>query len=213
MEYSAVIVAAGSGSRMGLGFNKVYAKLNDSESILEKTIHVFLQDSDCDEIIVVTNPREYMSQIPGDAIGKIVLCSGGATRQESVNNGLQAVIGEYVMIHDGARPFLNRSCLDALKQTMMTEQAALLTVPCKDTIKRVVNGYVAETYERASLAAAQTPQVFTTKLIMACMKRALKEGYTGTDDASLVEKYSQVKVKAVDGSYENIKITTPTDLK
>jgi len=64
-----------------------------------------------------------------------------------------------------------------------------------------------------SLAATQTPQVFDTELIMACMKKAAKDGYTGTDDASLVEKYSDVKVKAVPGSYENIKITTPEDLK
>ena len=82
-----------------------------------------------------------------------------------------------------------------------------------DAIKKVVDGYVVETYDRATLAAAQTPQVFNTELILQCMKKAISEGYTGTDDASLVEKYSDVKVKAVEGNYENIKITTPSDLK
>ena len=213
MEYSALIVAAGSGSRMGLGFNKVYAKLKDGQTILERTIGVFLRDSDCKEIIVVTDPEEYRKRIPARSIGRIVLCSGGKTRQESVNCGLQAVTQPIVMIHDGARPYLSLKNLANLKTAMETEKAALLMVPCKDTIKKVVNGYVEETYDRTTLAAAQTPQVFDTELILDCMERAIEEGFTGTDDTSLVEKYSNVKVKMVEGSYENIKITTPEDLK
>ena len=213
MEYSALIVAAGSGTRMGLGFNKVYAKLNDGETILEKTINVFMRDPECDQVIVVTDPCEYRKRMTKRFPGKIVLCTGGRTRQESVNSGLQAVMGKIVMIHDGARPYLSQKNLNDLKQAMTTEQAALLTVPCKNTIKKVVDGYVVETYDRATLAAAQTPQVFNTELILQCMKKAISDGYTGTDDASLVEKYSDVKVKAVKGSYENFKITTPSDLK
>lgn len=213
MEYSALIVAAGSGSRMGLGFNKVYAKLKDGQTILERTIGVFLRDPDCKEIIVVTDPEEYRKRIPARSIGRIVLCSGGKTRQESVNCGLQAVTQPIVMIHDGARPYLSLKNLANLKTAMETEKAALLMVPCKDTIKKVVNGYVEETYDRTTLAAAQTPQVFDTELILDCMERAIEEGFTGTDDTSLVEKYSNVKVKMVEGSYENIKITTPEDLK
>lgn len=213
MEYSALIVAAGSGSRMGLGFNKVYAKLKDGEMILEKTIGVFLQDPDCCEIIVVTDPKKYRERMTKRFPGKIVLCTGGRTRQESVNSGLQAVMQKVVMIHDGARPYLSPKNLQDLKQAMETEKAALLTVPCKDTIKKIENGYVVETYDRSSLAAAQTPQVFETELILTCMKKAMEEGFKGTDDASLVEKYSNVRVKAVEGSYDNIKITTPEDLK
>jgi 2-C-methyl-D-erythritol 4-phosphate cytidylyltransferase len=213
MEYSALIVAAGSGSRMGLGFNKVYAKLKDGQTILERTIGVFLRDPDCKEIIVVTDPEEYRKRIPARSIGRIVLCSGGKTRQESVNCGLQAVTQPIVMIHDGARPYLSLKNLANLKTAMETEKAALLMIPCKDTIKKVVNGYVEETYDRTTLAAAQTPQVFDTELILDCMERAIEEGFTGTDDTSLVEKYSNVKVKMVEGSYENIKITTPEDLK
>jgi 2-C-methyl-D-erythritol 4-phosphate cytidylyltransferase len=72
---------------------------------------------------------------------------------------------------------------------------------------------VKETYERSSLAAAQTPQVFNTELILQCMEKALTDGFVGTDDASLVERYSDIRIKAVEGSYENIKITTPEDLK
>lgn len=213
MEYSALIVAAGNGTRMGLGFNKVYAKMSTGEMILERTIDVFLCDPDCVQIVIVTDAEEYRERIQKRNIGKIVLCAGGKTRQESVHRGLQAIIGKVVMIHDGARPYLTQKNLADLKEAMETEQACLLTVPCKDTIKKIENGYIKETYDRSTLVAAQTPQVFSTELILTCMKKALQDGYVGTDDASLVEKYSDVKVKAVEGSYENIKITTPTDLR
>ena len=117
------------------------------------------------------------------------------------------------MIHDGARPFLSQDLLDSIKNTLTTEDACLLMVPCKDTIKKVIDGYVETTYDRSTLMAAQTPQAFKTDLILSCTKKAMEENYTGTDDASLVEKYSDVKVKAVEGSYANIKITTIEDLR
>jgi 2-C-methyl-D-erythritol 4-phosphate cytidylyltransferase len=136
MEYSALIVAAGSGSRMRLGFNKVYAKLKDGEMILEKTINVFMQDPDCSEIIVVTDPKEYRQKMTKRFPGRIVLCTGGKTRQESVNCGLQAVTQKIVMIHDGARPYVRQQDLDALKSAMETEKACLLTVPCVSELPR-----------------------------------------------------------------------------
>lgn len=212
MKYSALIVAAGSGSRMHLGYNKVYAVLKDGRTILETTVDSFLEDPDCIQIVVVTDPCAYRKKIHSRLPGKVTLCTGGETRQESVFNGLQAVLADYVMIHDGARPYLDQDSLERLKKEMEHEKAALLMVPCKDTIKKVIDGYVCETYDRSTLQAAQTPQAFETKLIIDCMEKAIQDGYTGTDDASLVEKYSDVKVKAVEGSYRNIKITTPEDL-
>ncbi|MCR5228800.1 MAG: 2-C-methyl-D-erythritol 4-phosphate cytidylyltransferase [Solobacterium sp.] len=212
MEYSAVIVAAGSGTRMGLGYNKAYYRIDD-RTILEHTMQIFLDDPECLQVIAVTDSQKYMEEITGFWPGKITLVRGGRSRMESVSNGLNAVLCDTVMIHDGARPYLSRECLDALKKAMETEQAACLTVPCKDTIKKVSDGYLTETVERSTIAAAQTPQVFRTDLIISCMNRALQEGYTGTDDCSLVERYSYVPIRAVEGSYENIKITTPEDLK
>ncbi len=212
MEYSVVIVAAGSGTRMGLGYNKAYYRIDD-RTILEHTMQIFRDDPDCRQIIAVTDSQTYMAEITGFWPGKITLVRGGKSRMESVSNGLNAVLCSTVMIHDGARPYLSAECLEALKKTMETEQAACLTVPCKDTIKKVVGGYLTETVERSTIAAAQTPQVFRTSLIISCMDKAAKDGYTGTDDCSLVEKYSDVPIKAVEGSYENIKITTPEDLK
>ena len=207
MKYSALICAAGSGTRMKLGYNKVYAKLNDGQMIIDKTINVFLNDIDCEEIIVVSDPDVFLEMHNGVIDQRITLVQGGSTRQESVYHGLVKVKNSYVMIHDGARPFLNQDLLDSIKNTLTTE------VPCKDTIKKVIDGYVETTYDRSTLMAAQTPQAFKTDLILSCTKKAMEENYTGTDDASLVEKYSDVKVKAVEGSYANIKITTIEDLK
>ena len=95
---------------------------------------------------------------------------------------------------------------------METEDAALLMVPCKDTIKRVIGGYVEETYDRSTLMCAQTPQAFRTSVLISCMDQAVLDGWTGTDDASVVEKYSNVRVAAVEGDYANLKVTTPEDI-
>ncbi len=87
-----------------------------------------------------------------------------------------------------------------------------MAVPSKDTIKKVENGYITTTYDRNSLVCAQTPQAFRTDLIIRCMERAIIDGFTGTDDCSLVEKYSDTKIKVVEGDYTNKKITTPEDI-
>ena len=211
MKYSAVIVAAGMGSRMGLGYNKVYHKIGD-KTILEMTTDVFRNDPDCGQIVIVTDASDYLEKITTRMPGMITLAKGGDTRQQSVTNGLQAVLYDVVMIHDGARPYLHQESLDALKKAMETEQAACLMVPCKDTIKVLEGDYISYTPERSTLAAAQTPQVFRTDVILKCMETAQQEGFTGTDDASVAE-YCGIPVKAVTGTYDNIKITTPEDLK
>ena len=212
MNYSALIVAAGSGTRMKLGYNKAYYRL-DERTILEHTMDIFLSDPDCSEVVVVTDSEMFRKEIPGRIPGRVVLVSGGSSREESVSNGLNAVASEVVFVHDGARPFLSKACLEAMKQTMETEEAACLMVPCKDTIKVVKGGYIVKTIERNTIKAAQTPQAFRTELLVHCMDLARKEGYQGTDDCSIVEHFSSAKIRVVEGSYENFKITTPEDLK
>ncbi len=212
MEYSALICAAGSGTRMHLGYNKVYAKLQSGLTILDTTLSIFEKDEECKQIIVVTDLETFQKNHKGSS-DKVVVVEGGATRQESVYHGLLAVNQEYVMIHDGARPYLTQQNLQDVKEALENEDACLLMVPCKDTIKKVINGYVETTYDRSTLMNAQTPQAFRTSLILDCTKQAIQDNFTGTDDASLVERYSDVKVKAVKGSYSNIKITTIEDLK
>lgn len=199
---------------MKLGYNKVYAKMRDGRTILNHTMDVFRADKDCIQIVVVTESLAYYQNMEGDWPGLITLAKGGKTRQESVRNGLLAAIGEYVMIHDGARPYLDQKSLKRIKKALKTDDAVLLTVPCKDTIKKIdAEGYVELTYDRSTLAAAQTPQAFKTSLLMECMAKAEQAKFTGTDDCSLVEAFSDVRVRTVEGSYANIKITTPEDME
>ena len=211
-KYAALIVAAGAGTRMGLGYNKAYYMLG-GKTILEHSMRLFLEDPDCEEIVVVTDSDTYRTEISSDGVGKIVLVQGGESREESVFYGLQAVISDTVLIHDGARPFLSQENLQALKLVMETEQAACLMVPCKDTIKRIDGNYIAETLPRQELMAAQTPQAFRTDLLLECMHKARQAGFEATDDCSIVEAFSDVRIRIVEGSYANKKITTMEDLQ
>ena len=213
MKYSAVIVAAGVGQRMKLGFNKAYAKLSTGKTIIETTVEVFLQDPDCKQIVLVTYMEDPYSKQLSAQYGRLVVARGGATRQESVYSGLKGTLCDYVLIHDGARPYVSLELIERIKRALETEKAALLAISSKDTVKRVKDGYVLETYPRSELMLAQTPQGFETDLILECYKKAKKEGYLATDDASLVEYYSDVPVKIVEGSPSNFKITTPDDLR
>lgn len=211
MRYSVILVAAGSGSRMHLGYNKVYYRLQ-GQTILEKSMQLFEADGDCRQVIIVTDPELYAREI-GAFSAKDQITAGGETRQASVARGLSLVHEDVVLVHDAARPFLSRTCLDALKQAMEKEEAACLMVPVKDTIKQVEDGWIKRTIERSTLYAAQTPQAFRTTLLKECMARAAAEGFIGTDDCSLVERYSSVRIRMVEGSYENRKLTTPEDLE
>lgn len=213
MEYSVIVLAAGCGSRTGLKYNKMFFKIADS-TVIEKSINNFDDDKDCKEIILVVNEKEIddFKQI-FKTNSKIKYAIGGSERQYSVNNGLALVTNDYVLIHDGARCFVSKKEIDDLKKTLIQEDAALLMVDVVDTIKKVINGYVETTYKRSEFKAALTPQGFKTSIIKKAHKLALDENYLGTDDASLVEYYNLCKVKAVAGSYNNIKITTEADVK
>ncbi len=211
MEYTALIVAAGAGTRMGLGYNKAYYRMEDGATILEHTMRIFSADPECVQTVVVTDPETYQKEI-GEPAQNIVVTAGGDSREESVWNGMRAVMSEIVLIHDGARPFLPESCLNDLKAAMETEEAACLMVPCKDTIKVVAGEYIEKTLKRSELMAAQTPQAFRTQLLIRCMKKAQEQGFEATDDCSIVEAFSDTKIRIVEGSYANKKITTMEDL-
>jgi len=155
-----------------------------------------------------------LREVPGAKVACLV--EGGATRQESVWKGLNALpppLGaeDLVAIHDGARPFLSRQLLEAcLKQARRTG-AALAAAPVSDTVKRVQEGLVEHTLPREHLWLAQTPQVFRRDLILEAHRRAQQDGFVGTDDASLVERLGH-RVAVVPSSAANLKVTTPLDL-
>lgn len=212
MNYTALIVAAGSGSRMGLGYNKLLYPLFDRQTVIEKTVSVFTQDGRCKQIIIVTSEADAESMKQLFSALPVTFVIGGATRQESVYNGLQQVKEAVVLIHDGARPWLSLTAVDDLLTGMTQYQACLLCVPVKDTIKRVKNGKIVETYPREELMQAQTPQAFYTDIIKSAYEKANLQHIGATDDAQLVELCTDTEIHVVIGSYDNIKITTKEDI-
>lgn len=211
MEYTALIVAAGSGSRMGLGYNKVLYTFSNGETIIEKTVSIFRKDTRCTQIILVVSKddREVFEKLFGE---DVILVNGGAARQDSVYQGLQKVTNDHVLIHDGARPWLRMACIDRILMKLEEVDACLAMVPVKDTIKEVVDGKIVTTFRRSYLRQAQTPQAFSTKLITACYEEAITRGMEATDDAQMVELCGHTTVYEVEGDYENRKVTTPEDL-
>ena len=123
IEYTALIVAAGSGSRMGLGYNKMLFKLKNGHTILEETIQVFQKDTRCHQIIVVASKEDIEVFMKLCTQGNIVFVQGGATRQDSVYHGLKAVMCEHVLIHDGARPWLTMDCIDRIVESLQVHDA------------------------------------------------------------------------------------------
>lgn len=211
MKYSAVIVAAGSGSRTGLEYNKVFYKIND-RTVIEHSVQHFIEDDECKEIIIVINEVEENVFKSILKTSKIKFVKGGEERKDSVYRGLQAVSLDYVMIHDGARPFLKRERLEEIKKVLKNYEATLLMVPSVDTNKIVKDGLVIKTLERSEVYNAQTPQAFKTTLIKDAYDKLMEEDVFATDDISVIEQYARVDIKVIIGDYSNIKITTKEDL-
>lgn len=215
---TSIVVAAGSGSRMGTQTKKQYLCLNNKPLFIYTLESMEKQDKVKDTVLVVPpNDVDYCkSLIKKYFIEKVSnVVSGGDTRGASVYNGLQVVAmeSEFVVVHDGARPFLSQKVLNDALEIGVKEGAAIVAVPVKDTIKEVSpDGVVRNTLERSALWSVQTPQVFSKDLLVNCYEKALKEGFKGTDDASLVEAYGHT-VKVVMGDYKNIKITTKEDIE
>ena len=210
----AVIVAAGSASRMG-GIDKVMAPLG-GEPMIVRTVRAY-QECDAIASIVIVTREDLIRPISHlcrdmDKIAAVVV--GGGSRQESVHLGLNALPKgmKLAAVHDGARPLITWQVIDRVVRAANTYGAAAPAVPVKDTIKVVQGGLVKETPDRATLQAVQTPQVFDFDLLRGALKKMREEGAAVTDDCSAVERMG-MSVKIVEGDERNIKITTPMDLK
>ena len=210
----AVIVAAGSASRMG-GIDKVMAPL-DEEPMILRTVRAFQNCDAIREIVVVTR-EDLLTAIMGlcknmDKVKAVV--AGGKDRPESVRLGLNALSDKVKLaaIQDGARPLVTNAVIDRTVRAANTYGAAAPGIPVKDTIKTVRGGLVSDTPDRSTLQAIQTPQVFDYDLLRGALKKAWEEDAPITDDCSAVERLG-FKVKIVEGDERNIKITTPLDLK
>ena len=218
---AAVIVAGGRGIRMASDVRKQYLILGD-RPILAHTIQPFYTTAAIKRIILVvpTSDRDDCRRRIVERYGfsdKVVMADGGSDRQASVYSGLLAAerLGgdeDPVLIHDGVRPFVGeaeiRACLDEVARS----RACILATPATETLKKVGAGHrIQETVTRRGIWMAQTPQAFACQLIREAHDRARREGVTGTDDASLVERMGH-PVTIVTGNRRNIKITAPEDL-
>jgi 2-C-methyl-D-erythritol 4-phosphate cytidylyltransferase len=215
MGYQVVIPAAGQGKRMRAGKNKLLLPLNGIP-VLIHTLLVFEEDEDCDGIVLAIQPSdelEFSKLIKKYKINKVLsFASGGNERQDSVYNALQTVKSEgIVLVHDGARPFIHEETIHLVTAAAQKDGAAVVAVPVKDTIKKVHDKKIVETVERSSLWAVQTPQAFRISILLDAHHCAQREGFLGTDEASLVERIPY-SITIVEGSYDNIKLTTPEDL-
>lgn len=213
---TAIIVAAGKGSRMNVGYNKQYIKIKEKE-ILTYTLEIFERNKKVDNIILVAHENEVdfcEKQIVEkyNILKVIKVVSGGRTRQESVYKGLkECKDSDLIIIHDGARPFLKSDYIDKCINVALEKQSAVLAVKVKDTIKTGENGVFINTLKRDNLYSVQTPQVFKYDLIIKAHKKAIENDLIATDDASLIEDLGH-KVNIVEGDYFNIKVTTKEDI-
>lgn len=210
----AVIVAAGSASRMG-GIDKVMAPLG-GEPMIARTVRAFQNCDAIAKIVVVTRQDLILpiTQLTRDMNKVVAVVCGGSSRQESVQLGLNALPEEIQLaaIHDGARPLVGWQLIDRVVRAANTYNAAAPAIPVKDTIKVVKGRVVDHTPDRAALFAVQTPQVFDFDLLRGALKKAELDGAAVTDDCSAVERMGMA-VKIVDGEERNLKVTTPLDLK
>lgn len=223
---TAVVLAAGQGKRMGSSVHKQYLLIKD-RPVLYYSLKAF-EDSIIDDIVLVVGEGEedFCQKEIVDRYGfrkiRAIVC-GGRERYHSVAYGIRSVTWEcdYIFIHDGARPFVDEEIIKRVFDEVKQSRACVVGMPVKDTIKIAdKKGFVADTPDRARTWQIQTPQVFEKTLIAAAYERLLAEeenlsaeGVTVTDDAMVVEYFMKIPVKLVYGSYKNIKITTPEDLK
>ena len=210
----AVIVAAGSASRMG-GIDKVMAPVGGEPMVL-RTVRAFQECDAVREIVVVTR-EDLLTAVSGlcrDMSKVKAVVVGGSTRQASVHLGLNALSGDVKLaaVHDGARPLVTWQLIDRCVRAANTYGAAAPALPVKDTIKVARGGVVVSTPDRSTLKAIQTPQVFDFDLLRGALKKAEQDGVDLTDDCAAVERMG-MSVKLVEGAEENLKVTTPMDLK
>ena len=209
---AAIIVAGGSGRRMGGGVRKQYLEVG-GVPVLLRAVTPFVEHPRIGAVVVVLPPEDvavppaWLAELP------VVLVAGGAERGDSVWNGLSATPAgaSAVLVHDGARPFVSAEIIGRVLDAS-AEQGAIAAVQMTDTVKEVgADGVIRDTPDRTSLWRAQTPQGFPRSALVHAYERARAEGIAATDDAALFERYVG-PVRVVAGSERNLKVTRPTDL-
>ncbi|MBF0287904.1 MAG: 2-C-methyl-D-erythritol 4-phosphate cytidylyltransferase [SAR324 cluster bacterium] len=211
-----IIPAAGRGKRMAAEKNKLFLPLG-SRTILQHTLNLFLQHPQIDHIFLVVagNDQEMLTSLLASE-EKITVVTGGAERQDSVWNALELiqqseVMPRWILVHDGARPLCPSIVIERILKQCALSGAAIPVVPLVDTIRKITPQHT-KVLNRSQLFATQTPQGFDAQLLIEAYRCCKKERWQTTDDASVVELFGH-SVETVDGVVENLKITTPQDLK
>lgn len=215
--YTAVVLAAGSGSRMKSTVKKQFMDLL-GKPLIYYALHAF-QNSPVDHIVLVTG-EDAIEYCQKDIVDKYnftkvkAIVSGGKERYESVFNALNIVEDEYVLIHDGARAFVDDEIIVRAMHGVDEYKACVIGMPVKDTIKvSDTDGYAVDTPKRSALWQVQTPQCFVTEEIKKAYSIMMEGNQDGiTDDAMVMEQFGERRIKLLEGSYHNIKITTPEDI-
>ena len=218
MSAWAVIVAAGRGERSGLRQNKVFFEI-DARSVLSRCLDAFEASGLVEGIVLVISASDraaYDALVEREGACPLVrsVVYGGATRRDSVYNGLKALPAdaEVVAVHDAARPFVTREVIEATLESARRYGSGVISTPVVDTIKQVLPGGGVTTPDRSTLRAVQTPQSFDVKKLMAAHARALAEGLSVTDDAMLFEHYyGDLRLVTAPGAERNRKLTTKED--
>lgn len=223
MKVSVILPAAGLGTRMGReksGTSRKQFMLLDGAPILLHTIRKFLRCPSVSEIIIAlrAEDREWVGDLLRDENlqGKEVrIVEGGDSRQQSVENAMAALAPgtELVAVHDAVRPFVEPELVEKVIAEAGKTGAAIAGIVPVDTVKRVHKNKIRDTLPREHLVLAQTPQVFHTDLLRKAFDAARRDGFTGTDEASLVERLELGEVSVVQGSDRNLKITRPADME
>lgn len=207
-KYSLIITAGGTSSRFGLT-NKLLENLND-KTVIEETVSKFLDFSEINEIIIPTNINIIENLKKIFLSNKIQIIIGGKSRQESVYLALQHVNNKYVIIHDGARPLVDKAIISEIIKQLPIQKAVSVMVKTTDTIKEIDKfGKIIRTIDRKKLYNTQTPQAFETNILKLAHEKLKGKEYT--DDSSMLEELHYT-VHMIEGNYNNIKITTKNDL-
>ncbi len=211
----ALILAAGSGKRMGTGRPKQFLELA-GRPLLAHTLDAFERCGSVDQVVVVASADSIddVTELV-KAVSKVrSIVAGGVERQDSVREGLKAVSGEadLIAVHDGARPLIRPDEIEAVLAAAGASGAAVIGQPASDTVKRAQGSHAVETLDRSELWTVQTPQAFRAEVLREAHEAAQRDGFLGTDDTALVERCGKT-VTLVEGSRDNIKVTHPGDLE
>lgn len=208
MKFSLIITAGGTSSRYGK-VNKLLEKI-DSKTVIEHSVSNFLEFEEIDEIIIPANISIIKELKEIFKNPEIQIIEGGKTRQESVYKALKKAKGDYVIIHDGARPLITKEIIGNVIESVKKHNAVSVMTKTTDTIKEVdENGKIIHTIDRSKLYNTQTPQAFRKDLILNTHEKLKAKNFT--DDSSMLEELG-IPVYIVEGSYKNIKITSKSDL-